>query len=141
MNRVVFIVCSLIGYLLAHYLPAGAWSAYAPILISYHLYLAFLVFTGDHEAGFSMPLPSLLLTHLAFLVVLVFVAFGRRYIPFFGLISIFVPALAPFESKWLFSATRAKRAAQKEAQRRARPRPRRLPARPRPLSKPPPPFP
>jgi hypothetical protein len=28
---------------------------------------------------------------------------GRRYVPFFGLIGLFVPGLAPFEAEWLFS--------------------------------------
>lgn len=103
MKQFAFVVCSLIGYLLAHYLPAGAWSAYAPILISYHLYLAFLVLTAEHNAGFSMPVFSTILTHSAFLALLIGLAVGRNYVPFFGLIRIFIPALAPFESMWLFS--------------------------------------
>lgn len=103
MKQFAFVVCSLIGYLLAHYLPAGAWSAYAPILISYHLYLAFLVFTAEHKAGFSMPVFSTILTHSAFLALLIGLAVGRSFVPFFGLIRIFIPALAPFESMWLFS--------------------------------------
>jgi hypothetical protein len=103
MKQFVFLVCSLIGFLLAHYLPEGAWSAYAPILISYHLYLAFLVFTAENRAGFSMPVFSTILTHSAFLALLVGLAVGRHYVPFFGLIRIFIPALAPFESTWLFS--------------------------------------
>lgn len=103
MNRAGFVVCSLIGYLLGRYLPQGAWSAYAPILISYHLYLAWLVITADQKTGFSMPVPHTILTHAAFLAALVGLAFGRHYVPFFGLIRIFVPSLAPFECKMLFS--------------------------------------
>ncbi len=114
MKTVVFLVCSGIGYLLARYLPEGAWSAYAPMLISYHLYLAFLVLTGEHKAGFSMPLFSTILTHSAFLALLIGLAFGRHSVPFFGLIRIFVPALAPFESQWLFSGGKPKKEAKKD---------------------------
>lgn len=103
MKRAGFVVCTLIGYLLGRILPEGAWSAYAPILISYHLYLVWLVMIADHETGFSMPVPQTVLTHAAFLAALVGLAVGRHYVPFFGLIRIFVPSLAPFECKMLFS--------------------------------------
>jgi hypothetical protein len=32
------------------------------------------------------------------------IAYARTYIPFFGVIRLLVPALAPFEVKWLFVA-------------------------------------
>jgi hypothetical protein len=115
MNRIGFVVCSLIGYLLGRFLPQGAWSAYAPILISYHLYLVWLVIIADHETGFSMPVTHTILTHAAFLAALVGLAVGRNYVPFFGLIRIFVPSLAPFEFKMLLSGGMAKKQAPQEA--------------------------
>jgi hypothetical protein len=102
----VFLVCSGIGYLLGHYLPVGAWSAYVSILVSYHLFLGWLVFTAEHKAGFSLPVFSTILTHSAFLAILIGLAFGRESVPLFGLIRIFIPGLAPFESTWLFSGGR-----------------------------------
>jgi hypothetical protein len=115
MNRAGFVVCTLIGYLLGRFLPQGAWSAYAPILISYHLYLVWLVIIADHETGFSMPVPHTILTHAAFLAALIGLAVGRHYVPFFGLIRIFVPSLAPFECKMLFSGGTVKKQAPQEA--------------------------
>ena len=102
----VFLVCSGIGYLLGHYLPVGAWSAYVSILVSYHLFLGWLVFTAEHKAGFSLPVFSTILTHSAFLAILIGLAFGRESVPLFGLIRIFIPGLASFESTWLFGGGR-----------------------------------
>jgi hypothetical protein len=111
MNRIVFLVSILVGYLLARFLPEGAWSAYAPMLISYHLFLAYLVFAGEHKGGFSMPVFSTILTHSAFLAILIGLAVGRHYVPFFSVVRVIIPALAPFESKWLFSGGKPKKAA------------------------------
>jgi len=102
MRLVVFLICSGIGYLLGQYLPEP-WASYASILVSYHLFLAWLVITADHEPGFSMPVLSTVLTHAACLALLIGLAIGRRYIPFLSLVRLFVPGLAPFECNWLFA--------------------------------------
>jgi hypothetical protein len=108
MKLAVFLICSGIGYLLGHYLPAP-WAAYVSILVSYHLFLGWLLITADHEAGFSFPILSTVVTHLACLALLIGLAMGQRYVPFFGLVRIFVPGLAPFECNWLFSGGRKKK--------------------------------
>ena len=113
MKIAVLLICSGIGYLLGHYLP-DPWSTYASILISYHLYLAWLVITAEHEAGFSLPVLPTILGHGACLVVLVGLAIGRRYVPFLGIVRLFVPALAPFETKWLFKSTASRYAVAEE---------------------------
>jgi hypothetical protein len=113
MKLVVFAICSGIGYLLGQYLPAP-WATYVSILVSYHLFLGWLVITADHDAGFSMPVLHTLVTHAACLAVLIGLAMGRRYIPFLGLVRMFVPGLAPFECDWLFSGGRVKKAVPKE---------------------------
>jgi hypothetical protein len=99
-----FIVSSLIGFVIGHYLLDGAPAAYASILISYHLYLIFLVvLVIREEKGLAMPLSQALLTHMAFLGILIGLPYMREQIPLFGLLRLLVPGLAPFESKWLFS--------------------------------------
>ena len=103
MKAIVCLVCSGIGYLLARYLPDGPWAAYVPLLVSYHLFLAYLAITKNQKVGLSMPIGQTVITHSAFLAVLVSLAIGRHYVPFFGVIRIFIPALAPFEATWLFS--------------------------------------
>ena len=52
-----------------------------------------------------MPMGQLLGTHLAFLALLIGVAYSRNHIPFFGLIRLLIPGLAPFEAQWLFGKT------------------------------------
>jgi hypothetical protein len=98
-----FLVCSLIGFVIGNYLLTGAAAAYASILISYHLYLAFLIVLAPRKAVIALPIGQTILTHAAFLAVVVALPFLRHSIPFFGIIRLFIPALAPFEVKWLFS--------------------------------------
>ena len=112
----VFLICSGVGYLLGHYLP-DPWSTYASILISYHLFLFCLVITADHDAGFALPVVSNDCCPRACLAVLIGLAIGRRYVPFLGIVRMFVPALAPFECNWLFS----KGATKKSTRRRKSP--------------------
>jgi hypothetical protein len=108
MKLAVFLICSGVGYLLGHYL-GDPWSTYVSILVSYHLFLGFLVITADHETGFSFSIPSTTLAHVAFLALLIGLGIGRRYVPFLGLVRMFVPALAPFDCQWIFSGGRQKK--------------------------------
>lgn len=109
MKGLVCLLCSGLGYLLAKQLPYGPWSAYVPLLVSYHLFLAYLAFAENQKTGLSMPIGQTLITHSAFLALLISLAVGRHYVPFFGLIRIFIPALAPFEANWLFSGNHAQK--------------------------------
>lgn len=109
MKGLVCLLCSGFGYLLAKQLPDGPWAAYVPLLVSYHLFLAYLAFTENQKTGLSMPIGQTVITHSAFLALLISLAVGRHYVPFFGLIRIFIPALAPFEATWLFSGGRPRK--------------------------------
>jgi hypothetical protein len=109
MRTAAFLLSTVIGFLIGHYLLPGATGVFVSMLLSYHLFLAFLVIIADHEKGLSLPVGSTILTHLACLAVLVGVAIGRQHIPFFFLLKFFVPALAPFEAEWLFSGGRKKK--------------------------------
>lgn len=102
MKIFAYVISALIGFAISHYFLEGAAAAFASVLISYHLYLLFLVLTADHEKGFSMPIGQTILTHSAFLVVVVGLPFLREQIPFFFAIKWLIPALAPFETTWLF---------------------------------------
>lgn len=115
MKIFAYIISSLIGLVIGHYLPQGAIAALAYTLISYHLYLGYLVLTAKSEKGFSLPVGQTILTHTAFLLVLIGLPYMREQIPFFSLISLLVPSLAPFETKWLFSGQgKAKRKVEEE---------------------------
>jgi hypothetical protein len=103
MKSVAFLVCSGIGYLIGHYFGDGALATYASVLISYHLYLGFLVVTAEKESGLSLPIGPTILTHAACLALVVALAIGRHQIPFFAVVRLFIPGIAPFEANWLFS--------------------------------------
>lgn len=102
MKLAVFVVCSGIGYLVGHYLPQP-FGAYAQLLIPFHLFLFYLIVMENEKTGLSMPVGQTIITHLACLALLIGIAMGRRYVPFFGLLGLLVPGLAPFEAEWLFS--------------------------------------
>ena len=101
-KSLVCLVCSVIGYFVGQYVPEP-FGAYLRILVPYHLFLLYLVFLENEKAGMSLPMGQTVLSHLACLALLVGMAIARRYLPFFGLIGLFIPALAPFEAEWLFS--------------------------------------
>ena len=66
-----------IGYFAGTLVPAGAPAIYTAILISYHLFLGWLIFirtanhdAGDKRAGISLPVVPTLLTHAACLIII-----------------------------------------------------------------------
>ncbi len=103
MKGIVAILCSLVGYLLAQFLPDGALAVYAPMMIAYHLFLVFLVVTTVQDKGISISPVSAVITHFACLALLVVFAEARAYIPYFSIIRFFTPGIAAFEAAWLFT--------------------------------------
>jgi hypothetical protein len=108
MKRIAFLICSAIGYLIGHYFGTGALATYSSILISYHLYLAYLVVSAEKESGLSLSVGQTIVTHAACVAVIIGLAMGRHSIPFFGIIRLFIPGIAPFEVTWLFSGGKKK---------------------------------
>jgi hypothetical protein len=114
MKFLAYAICTGLGFLLAQVLPDGPLAAFVPMLVSYHLFLAILVILSQKKTGFSLPLFQTLITHMAFLGLLVGLAVVREQIPFFGLIRYFIPSLAPFEANWLFDGSDRKSARELE---------------------------
>jgi hypothetical protein len=88
--------------------PDGSWANYTFILVFYHLFLAWLLLDADHKTGFSLPIVSAILTHLACLAIIVFYGMGYGVIPFYQVLRFGVIALAIFERNWLFSGREMK---------------------------------
>jgi hypothetical protein len=99
----VFVLAGLGGYFAGTFMPPGAWAVYTSILVSYHLFLAWLVLTAEHEVGISLPIVMTITTHLACMVVVVALGVGRHFVPFFGVLRYGIAGLAIFERGWLFS--------------------------------------
>jgi hypothetical protein len=104
-DAAAFVVACILGYLVGRLLPTGPWAVYTSVLVGYHLFLAWLVITADHEVGFSLPIVSTIATHLACLGCVVAILLARRYIPFFRYFGMGVAGLAIFERSWLFVKT------------------------------------
>ena len=108
-DLIVFLISVLIGYYVASFLPVGAWANYTFILLSYHLFLTWLVIDADHETGISLPIGSTLLTHAACLVLIISFGAESHHIPFFAFVRAGVVMLAIFERDWLFSGNAKKK--------------------------------
>jgi hypothetical protein len=102
MDFVAFLAATLFGYLVGNFVPDSAWAALVAILASYHLFLLWLVFRGEHKAGISLPIGSTILTHLACLILIVPIGFAH-HLPFFEFFRFGVAGFAVFERNWLFS--------------------------------------
>ncbi len=99
---VAFVFAGLLGFAAGRLMPPGAWALYTSILVSYHLFLGWLVMTSDRK-GVSLPVVSTFVTHLAFLALILPIGIARHYIPFFGILRYCIAGLAVFERGWLFS--------------------------------------
>jgi hypothetical protein len=108
MKFMVGVICALVGIIVGQYMLVGTPAVYASMLLSFHLYLGYLVVMENREKGLSLPLGSTVLTHAACLALLLGLVELRHHLAFFWVIQYFVPALAPFEAEWLFSGGRKK---------------------------------
>jgi len=86
-------------------MPPGAWVLYLSMLVSYHLYLGWLVISAEHEAGFSLPILSTIFTHLCCLGVVSSLPSLRHVIPYFTFLRFGVAYLASYECQWLLRSS------------------------------------
>ena len=107
MRYIAFLISSLIGFVIGHYLLTGAVGAFVSVIVSYHLYLGYFVITAEKETGISLPIGHTAVTHLAFLTVVIGLPYLREHIPYFGILQLLIPGLAPFEANWLFSSEKS----------------------------------
>ena len=104
----------LLGYLIAvgigmfasRLAPSPTSAAYIYILVSFHVFLAWVVLLNEENSGLSMPIGTTILTHTACVFLAVGATMARHYIPFFGLLRFGIIAIAGFERKWLFTVSR-----------------------------------
>lgn len=120
LGLLLYIACDAVGFAVGYFLPVGPWTPYVPLMVAYHLFLICLVvilgISGEQKVGISLSVPMTVITHIAFLGALIGVVFMREYVPLFSLLRYALPALAPFEAKWLFEG-------KKEAHTAPRPQP------------------
>ncbi|HKO19941.1 MAG TPA: hypothetical protein VJU82_13740 [Acidobacteriaceae bacterium] len=104
-----FLVAAGLGYVAGSVIQDLDWSVYISIILSYHLFLAWLVMNSSGKSALSMPLPMTLVTHAACMIV----ALGPAVVsnhrsPVFSVFRYGIAALAIFERGWLFSGDQKK---------------------------------
>jgi len=108
------------GYYVSTLLPDAGWSLILSILVTYHLYLAWTIFSaGDRSLAMSVPMA--VVTHLACLAVVIAGAVLRiprgllmllsMFIPAVGILKFSLVAMVLFERVWLFSGGKTRDAA------------------------------
>jgi hypothetical protein len=100
---VAFLIVDILGYLVGSLAPPGARAVLTSVLVSYHLFLAWLVFNSDRKATVALPIVPTLFTHLSCLAVIVPLGVTSQVIPALGLFRFLIAAFAVFERGWLFS--------------------------------------
>jgi hypothetical protein len=100
-----FLVCAGVGYVAGSMIQDLDWSVYISIIVSYHLFLAWLVTNSSGKSSISMSIPVTLLTHMACMIVALGPAVvGDHRSPVFSVFRYSIAALAIFERGWLFTA-------------------------------------
>jgi hypothetical protein len=102
-----FLIAGVLGYLAGILIPFGWWPAYGPILVSYHLFLLWLMLTGEEKAAVSLSPGTTVLTHLACLVLVISLSMGTHSVRGFAFFRYAIASLAIFERGWLFSGKTA----------------------------------
>jgi hypothetical protein len=92
----------LVGYLVGRIILDPNWSIQAYILISYHLFLGFLLATRGKENKHPVPVAAGIAIHLAFVAAIVGIGLLRHYIPYFSLVRYAIAGVAVFERWFLF---------------------------------------
>lgn len=112
-----FLVSAGVGFVVGSLIQDLDWSVYLSIIVSYHLFLAWLVMKSSGKAGLSMSLPATVLTHAACMIVALGPAVvGNHKSPVFSVFRYSIAALALFERGWLFSAEPQKKPALDDAE-------------------------
>lgn len=101
------IAAAAIGLLAGLFVPPGWWSILASMLISYHLFLGWLVLTAEKKMELVRPLGYPVTIHVACLVVIASIGMARSIVPHFEVFCCGVAVLALFERDWLFQTARA----------------------------------
>lgn len=94
----------LVGYFVGRLIPNANWAVQAYMLVSYHLFLAYLLVARGKQDKHPIPIAGGVAVHLVFLALIVCLGVFRVHIPYFRLIRYAIAGLAIFERWFLFSA-------------------------------------
>jgi len=111
-DAVAFAISCLIGFFAGCAVPSGGLEIFTSLLVSYHLFLAWLVFSGKYKTAMPTSLLAAGVTHVCCMVLLIVpVALARGVVPFFDAFRYAMVGLALFERSWLFSGSEIRKQA------------------------------
>ena len=111
-DLVAFFAACLVGLLIQAYLPAESWSIGIATLVSFHLFLAWLLISSGHGVPLGKDTVSTIATHLACTAVVYCVAWSAQAIGHYGLfaaipgvrfLGFLIALLAIHEQRWLLT--------------------------------------
>jgi hypothetical protein len=132
-DRGIYLVCSLVGYLVSLATKPAIWGPYAAMLVTYHFFLVSLLYLSEKKSSRSYSLPVTIAAHLGSIVLLVAVRLavvtavlsalqseppetyaqgsylGSRAVRVLMFLAIY--GLVSLERKWLFAGVREKKLA------------------------------
>lgn len=97
-------ISCLLGFFVGRSIVDPTWSVFASMLLSYHLFLGWLIFTGEKQVKLSLPILATVGIHLVFLIIIVGLTMAREYIPAFRLVKYALAAIGIFERWLVFNA-------------------------------------
>ena len=103
----VLIAAAALGYLAGLFVPSGWWSIFTSMLISYHLFLGWLVLSAEKKMEMVRPFSYPATIHLACLVLILSIGSARFIVPHFEVFCCGVAVLALFERDYLFQTSKA----------------------------------
>ena len=111
-DLVAFFVACFIGLIVRVFLPVEPWSIGIAVLVSFHLFLAWLLIGSNQEVPLGKDTFSTIATHLACTAVVYCVAWSAQAIGHYGLFAAFpgvrflgflIVLLAIHEQRWLLT--------------------------------------
>jgi len=78
-DRGIYLFCCLVGYAVTLALRPAMWGPYAGLLLTYHLFLAWLIGSSNDNSGRTYRIPATIGAHLGFLAALVAARLGIMF--------------------------------------------------------------
>ena len=75
-DRGIYLFCCLVGYAVSLALRPEVWGPYVGLLLTYHLFLAWLIGSANEKSQRTYGIPATIAAHLGFLAVLIAARLG-----------------------------------------------------------------
>lgn len=102
-DLVAFLMSGVLGYLVGSSLSAYSWNGYVGVLVGYHIFLGWLLFSSVGQNAPVLSKIGTLSTHLACVTVVLAIASVQTHSIVWLCLRYGIALLAFFEKEWIFS--------------------------------------